>query len=139
MERVGEPGHLGAEVDALTPGERALYVLMTAVELVGSGGFEQFFYERPELALAAATSAKLVKARKFMAIFEQANAIAFVEPPRKRAVSEFRRMLKAVESSADELARLDTELDALMANSATRIEALLLRYIQGAPQEFADV
>jgi hypothetical protein len=138
IERVGEPDGSDIDVGALTPGERALYVLITAVDFVAAGGFEQLFYTVPPVAAAAPASAELVTARKFQSIFERANAIAFAEPARKRPQSEFRRMLTAVESNSDAMGLLDDELEALMANSSTRIEALLVRYIERAPQDFID-
>jgi hypothetical protein len=138
LTRVGEPDGDERQLDALSAGERALYVLMTAADLVGRGGFEQFLYFAPGLAAVAPDAAQLVTARRLQAVFERANAIAFDEPPRKRGRSEFRRMIRAVEVDSERLARLDAEFDALMADRSTRAEAFLARYIEHAPHDFAD-
>jgi hypothetical protein len=126
-------------LDALSAGERALFVLLAAADEVQGGGFEQFFYILPDLAPEAPASAELVKARRFQRLFEQANAVAFGERARKRASGEFRRMMRAVEGSVEGLGRLDDEFDALMAEPGTRVEAFLARYVHGAPHEFGDL
>lgn len=126
----------GVPLETLSPGEQVLFTLITAADQIVLGGFESFYYATPELAAAAPAAAEHVTARKVCALFEQANAIAFAEPPRKRSQSEFRRMMRAVESSSDRLAQLDDAFDALMADPATRIEAFLARYIATHPLEF---
>jgi hypothetical protein len=136
VQRVGEPEAADLTLELLTPGERALYVLVAAADQVGRGGFEQLFYFLPELAQEAAASAELVKARRFQRLFEQATAIAFDEPKRKRSGSEFRRMMSAVEGG--DLGRLDDEFDALMTYPSTRLETFLVRYVHSSAHEFGD-
>jgi hypothetical protein len=137
IARVGEPEAADVVLDALSAGERALYVLLAAADQIARGGFEQFFYFLPHLAAEAAAAAERVKARAFRPLFEQANEVAVAEPPRKRAQSEFRRMMRAVESASHQLATLDDEFDALMADPNTRIEASLVMYMRATPAEFA--
>jgi hypothetical protein len=112
---------------------------MTAADLVGSGGFEQFFYVAPGLAADAPDAAQLITARRLQRVLEQANAVAFGGGPAKRRGSEFRRMLRAVESDFERLAGLDAEFDAITADRSARAEAFLVRYIEYVPQDFADL
>jgi hypothetical protein len=137
IERVGEPDGVGQRLEALSAGERALYTLMTAADMVGSGGFEQFFYSAPKLAAAAPESAQLITARRLQAVLGRANAVAFGAGPAKRRGSEFRRMLRVIESESERLARLDDEFDAIVADRSARAEAFLVRYVEYVPQDFA--
>ncbi|MBE2320961.1 DUF4375 domain-containing protein [Solirubrobacter sp. CPCC 204708] len=136
VERVGEPEREPLFLEALSAGEQALYVLIAACEQIQLGGFEQLFVVAPALAPLAPDAAALVKARRFQRLFEQANAVAFDEPPRKRASSEFRRMVRAVESSGERLTALDEAFDGLMADAHERIETHLVRYAESVPHEF---
>ncbi len=139
IERAGEPDGDSHRLELLSTGERALYTLMTAADMVGSGGFEQFFYVAPGLAAGAPDAAQLITARRLQRVFEQANAVAFRGGPAKRRGSEFRRMLRAVESDFERIAGLDAEFDAITADRSARAEAFLVRYIEYVPQDFADV
>ena len=138
IERAGEPDGDGQRLEMLSTGERALYTLMTAADMVGSGGFEQFFYLAPGLAAEAPDAAQLVTARRLQRVFERANAVAFGGGPAKRRGSEFRRMLRVIESHSERLARLDAEFDAIAADRSARAEAFLVRYIEYVPVEFGD-
>jgi hypothetical protein len=139
IERAGEPDGARHRLELLSTGERALYTLMTAADMVGSGGFEQFFYVAPGLAAGAPDAAHLITARRLQRVLEQANAVAFSGGPAKRRGSEFRRMLRAVESDFERLAGLDAEFDAITADRSARAEAFLVRYIEHVPQDFADL
>jgi hypothetical protein len=136
VRRAGDPESV--ELEVLSVSERALYVLRAAADEVARGGFEQLYFFLPHLAAEATGAAQLVKARAFARLFERANAIAFEEGPRKRAQSEFKRMMKAVggTDAAGELGRLDDEFDALMANPSTSLDAYLAAFAEDRAFEF---